>query len=68
MLAAPFDNKTGKLDWYAPFGPDERYAIDLSERCCRLRKFSGKDVAPIQKQEMPRFPPPPASFPRRGRE
>ena len=52
MLADPFNNKTEELDWYVTFSPDERYAIDFSERRCKLRKLSGKEVAPIQKQEI----------------
>jgi WD40 repeat protein len=52
VLADPLNNKTEELDWYVTFSPDERYAIDFSERRCKLRKFSGRDVAPIQKQEI----------------
>ena len=52
VLADPFNHKTEKLDWYVTLSPDERHAIDFSERRCKLRKFSGKAVAPIQKQEI----------------
>ena len=52
MLADPFNHKTEELDWYVTLSPDERHAIDFSERRCKLRKFSGKAVAPIQKQEI----------------
>jgi hypothetical protein len=52
LLVDPFSPQKERLERHVFFSPDERYGIDLGSGRCKLRKFTGREVAPLDDKQI----------------